>query len=326
MTNVLKISFESFPCGFNFTKLQRINIEFLNNKDHMVFAFQQTGLKSFMIDAGTLWDIGIILLVTIVLAYLYNRIANRYIQKILITHDKDLTGFQFVKHAITALIYVLGIAAALSQIPDLKTLGHSLLAGAGILSVVVGLAAQQSLGNLFSGIMIVIFKPFRINDRVTINDKTGFVEDINLRQVVLRDFENNRIIIPNTLVNSEVIINNQMNDPKVCNKFTIGIGYSSDIDKAFAIIRKEAEKHPLHIDNRSADDKKNNVPAVIVRVVELADSSVNLTAWIWSANKGDGFVMLCDLMKSVKERFDNEGIEIPFPQRTISYAKTDKKT
>lgn len=282
-----------------------------------------TGIKNYLNDAHEVWRIAIILALTVVIAFVYNKIANKYIKRILLDHERDITGFQFIKHAITGLIYILGIATALSQIPDLKTLGHSLLAGAGILSVVIGLAAQQSLGNLFSGIMIVIFRPFRINDRVTINDQTGFVEDINLRQVVLRDFENNRIIIPNTMVNSQVIINNQMYDPKVCNKFNIGIGYSSNIDKAFQIIREETEKHPLFVDNRSDEDKTNGLPAVVVRVVDLADSSVNLCAWIWTANKGDGFVLLCDIRKSIKERFDKEGIEIPFPQRTLSYAKAN---
>ncbi len=276
-------------------------------------------IKKLMVDINVAWIIAIILAITIFISWLYNKIANRYIKKALLQHEKDLTGFQFLKHVGTALIYILGLAAALMQIPDLKIVGHSMLAGAGIISVVAGLAAQQSLGNLFSGVMIVIFRPFKINDRITIGDKTGFVEDINLRQVVIRDFENNRVILPNSLVNSEAIVNKQMNDPKVNNKFIIGIGYSSSIDKAFEIISEEALKHPLIIDNRTKSDKDAGIPQVIVRVTELGESSVNLTAWIWTANKSDGFTLICDLNKSVKERFDKEGIEIPFPQRTVSY-------
>lgn len=281
-------------------------------------------INDFLLELGPVWGILIILIVTMLIAFFYNRITNRYITRE-IEREKDLTSLQFMKHAGLGLIYLFGLAFAISQIPSLRSMGNSLLAGAGILSVVVGLAAQQSLGNLFSGIMIVIFKPFRINDRITIQNITGFVEDIDLRQVVIRDFENNRVIIPNSLVNSEVIVNNQMKDPRICNMLTIGIGYSSNIDQAFEIITDESIKHPLIIDNRTEEDIEAGKPMVVVRVVDLADSSVNIKAWIWTKNKTDGFNLTCDLKKSIKERFDQAGIEIPFPQRTITYAKGSAK-
>ncbi|MCB0689948.1 MAG: mechanosensitive ion channel, partial [Saprospiraceae bacterium] len=132
-------------------------------------------LDKFLLELGPIWGIMIICLITVILSFFYNRLTARYLfresQK-----DRDLTSFQFLRHAGSALIYFVGLAVALSQIPSMRTMGHSLLAGAGILSVVIGLAAQQSLGNLFSGIMIVIFRPFRINDRITIQNISGFVE------------------------------------------------------------------------------------------------------------------------------------------------------
>ncbi|MDO5607032.1 MAG: mechanosensitive ion channel family protein [Capnocytophaga sp.] len=271
-------------------------------------------------DFHILISIAVTLAVMFAVVYLFNHITNRYIRNLLLSHERDVTGFQFFKHLVTGIIYVLGIAAALSQIPPLKTIGHSLLAGAGLVSVVIGLAAQPSLGNLFSGVMIVIFRPFRINDHISIEGKTGYVEDINMRQVVLRDTENNRIVIPNSVVNGQIITNSYMNDTLKRNRFDIGIGYSSDIDKAFAIIREEAENHPYCTDNRSESDKEKNRPIVPVYLTELADSSVNLSAWIWTKNRSDGFYMLCDLRKSVKKRFDAEGIEIPFAQTTVSFA------
>ncbi|HAI39544.1 MAG TPA: mechanosensitive ion channel protein MscS, partial [Maribacter sp.] len=92
--------------------------------------------------------------------------------------------YLFINHIVTAVIYIIGIAVALVQIPELKLMGHSLLAGAGVLSLIAGLASQQALSNIMSGILIVIFKPFRINDKITIRGSfTGTVEDINLRQV-----------------------------------------------------------------------------------------------------------------------------------------------
>ena len=119
----------------------------------------------------------------------------------------------------------------------MKTLGHSILAGAGIISLVAGLASQQALSNIMSGFLIVLFKPFKINDRITFNQTyTGTGEEINLRQVILRDFENNRIVVPNSVISSNVIVNSNLNDTKICKMIEIGIGYSSDIISSLLIV------------------------------------------------------------------------------------------
>jgi small-conductance mechanosensitive channel len=205
----------------------------------------------------------------------------------------------------------------------MKTLGHSLLAGAGILSLVAGLASQQALSNIMSGFLIVIFKPFKINDRITFNQTyTGTVEEINLRQVVLRDFENNRIVVPNSVISSNVIVNTNLNDTRVCKMIEIGIGYNSDIGRALKIMEEEVIKHPLHVDNRTAEDLENDVPEVISRVIALGNSSVTLKVWAYSDNASNGFVMYCDLLRSIKERFDKENIEIPYNYQNVIIRET----
>jgi small conductance mechanosensitive channel len=98
-----------------------------------------------------------------------------------------------------------------------------------------------------------------------------------------------------------------------------GISYDSDVDKAIGIIQEEAQKHPDFFDNRSPEEIKDGVPPVMVRLIEFSDSSVNLRASVWSKDPGTGFAMKCDLYKSVKYRFDREGIEIPFPHRTLIF-------
>jgi small-conductance mechanosensitive channel len=87
------------------------------------------------------------------------------------------------------------------------------------------------------------------------------------------------------------------------------------------IICDEAQKHPLMIDNRNKEEIENNAPRVIVRVISLSDFSVDLKAFVWTNSNSDAFILKCDLLKSVKQRFDKEGIEIPFPYRTIVYKK-----
>jgi small-conductance mechanosensitive channel len=142
---------------------------------------------------------------------------------------------------------------------------------------------------------------------------------------VIRNFENQRIIIPNSIISNERLVNAHYEEPKVCRFVEIGISYGSDIDLAKKIMAEEIENHPLSIDNRTPEEKKDNEPVVTVRVIMLGESSVNLRAWAWSENPPDGFILFTDVIESIKKRFDKEGINIPFPQRTLSYLEQDKK-
>jgi small-conductance mechanosensitive channel len=99
----------------------------------------------------------------------------------------------------------------------------------------------------------------------------------------------------------------------------MGISYDSDIEKAMEIMREQAMAHPNFTDGRSEEEKKKEVPAVVTRVVGFGDSSVNLRAFVWTADHSTGYVLKTDLYKSIKEQFDAHGIEIPFPYRTIVY-------
>ena len=231
----------------------------------------------------------------------------------------DPTNYKFLQHAIVALIYIVGFSLAIFSVPKLKALASSFLAGAGILAVAVGFASQHALSNIISGIFIVIFKPFRVNDRLEVKGLTGIVEDITLRHTVIRDFENKRILIPNSVISDEVLINSDFAEDKLCKWIDMSISYDSDIDLAKKILEEEVMNHPLHIDPRTPEDIAKGIPEVMVRVISLGESSVNLRAWAWAKDAPDAFMMNCDLIESIKKRFDREGVEIPFPHRTLVY-------
>lgn len=277
-------------------------------------------MKPLVSDLRTLIIIGSIIIITIIIYVIFDLLFRRSYKKLLQKTDHDITGFLFFKHVVLGLTVILGASFALVQIPEFKIIGHSLLAGAGVISIVVGIASQQSLSNIISGILIVIFKPFKIHDMISLKTTfTGIVEDINLRQVVIRDFENNRIIIPNSVIGSEIIVNSNLLDSRCCKMVDIGIGYDSDVDRALEIMREEILRHPLHIDNRTPQEIEKNTQFPVARVIGLGDSSVKLRAWAWAKNSGDGFTMYCDLLQSIKKRFDDEKIEIPFPKRSIVF-------
>lgn len=267
----------------------------------------------------------VIIAITIIAQWLLKRAFNRFIEGRTQIKIDDPTNFRFIYYALVALIYITGIGFAIWNIPSLKHVAQSLLASAGILAIVIGFASQQALGNIISGLFIVMFKPYRINDRISIHDTLrGIVEDINLRHTIIRNFENQRIIIPNSIISNEILVNSNYTDNEVCKLINIGISYGSDIDKAKELMIDEIQNHPLNIDVRKPEDIENGKPRVAVRVVELGESSVNLRAWAWAPDPANGFLLECDLMESIKKRFDKEGVVIPFPQRTVSYLGQSK--
>jgi len=227
-----------------------------------------------------------------------------------------------MKHSVSAVIYMIGFGIAIYIIPTFRTIAISLLAGAGILAVVIGFASQQALSNIISGIMIVIFKPFRVGDWIILDAETkGTVEDITLRHTVIRNRENKRFIIPNAIISNEKIENAHIGEEKVCRFVEIGISYDAPVDKAMAIMQEEVKKHEFFLDNRTAEEKKKKQHPVRVEVIGFGDSSVNLRAWAWAKNPDEGYRMHLQLNKLIKQQFDKKGVEIPFPYRTLVYKK-----
>nr|WP_299169521.1 mechanosensitive ion channel family protein [uncultured Allomuricauda sp.] len=267
----------------------------------------------------------VIILLTFVVAYLVDLFFKRLIRKSTEEMKNDPTNYKFFRHAIRAVLYVTGISIAIYTMPSLRVLANSLLAGAGVLAVAVGFASQHALGNIISGIFIVIFKPFRVNDRLSLGELTGIVEDITLRHTVIRDFENRRIIIPNSKISDEIIINADFGDDKICKWIEIGIAYDSDIEKAKEIVKNQIINHPLSIDNRTPKEIAEGMEVAPVKVIELGESSVNLRGFAWAKNSADAFNMQCDLLESIKLQFDKENIDIPFPHRTLIYKDNPTK-
>ncbi len=265
---------------------------------------------------------GITLGVAIVLTTVIKKILGLFVSKYAEKLKTDPTNFSFIKNAVGFIIYTGAIIFIFFKVPFLKSLGTGLFAGAGIAAVAVGFASQKAIANIIGGIFILIFKPFKISDIIEFKDgQKGTVEEITLRHTIIKDYENRRIIIPNSVIGEETIINSNIQDEKIRKHIVFSISYDSNIDKAMEIIRDEAQRHPFLLDNRTPEEIQNDEPIVRVRVVSLSDFSVDLKAYLWTSGNDNAFTIMCDLLKSVKQRFDKEGIEIPFPYRTIVLKK-----
>lgn len=258
-----------------------------------------------------------IILVLIVTLFCW-KIVKKIIRKHLVNKNLDI-----ILNITKIVIWTFGILIATRQIKALQDLALVLFSSSGVVVVVLGLSAQETMNNIISGVMIAWNKPFEIGDyiRCVDNNAEGYVQAIELRHTILRTFENHLFVVPNSILNTSVIENYTMAE-KQCIFFDVGISYESDLEHAIEIIRDIALAHPLFYDVRTKEDIENGVEPVTVRVQALADFSVNLRAVLWVESFNQRGSYLSDLRKAVKLQFDKEGIEIPYPyQNTIVHTK-----
>ena len=274
---------------------------------------------------------GSIVILILLSAFILSRILRIILRRSITIAAKKLQieprQYNFIHYAVNLMILLAALILIFYTIPELRSLGITLFASAGFLTAILLFASQQARSNIISGVFIIASKPFRVNDIIKVGSQSlGKVEDIILRYTVIRDFEIRRIIIPNSVINAKVIINSSITDEKICNFVDFGISYDSDIDKAMEIITREAKRHPNFLDHRTDEEISQGIPEIRVGVIGFGDSSVNLRAYVWTADHSTGFALKMDLYKSVKETFDREGIEIPFPYRTLVFKnKPDKQ-
>ncbi len=164
-------------------------------------------VKTLLIDSGSLIIFGIIVIATIVLASFSGKYLQTLLEKKSKEQNADITSFLFIKHVIRATIYLFGFGWAMLSLPISSNFGHSLFASAGVSTLILGFASQQILGNLMSGIFLIIQKPFKVNDIIEIQGNRGKVLELNLHDTIIEDAEDNVIIIPNALVSNGIIKN-----------------------------------------------------------------------------------------------------------------------
>ena len=214
----------------------------------------------------------------------------------------DVTLAKFIANMTYVALLTFVILAALGMLGVQTT---SFIAVIGAAGLAIGLALQGSLANFAAGVLMIIFRPFKVGDFIEGAGVAGIVEEVQIFTTRLATPDNKTIIIPNAKLTSDNIINYSAKGTRRAD-MVFGIGYEADIDKARDIITGIL----------SNDERVLKDPPIQVAVSALADSSVNFVARAW-VNAGDYWGVVFDTTEAVKKRFDAEGVSIPFPQRDV---------
>lgn len=231
--------------------------------------------------------------------WLINRVVGVLENKL---KAKDPTLTSFLCGLIGIVLKVLLLISVASMIGIATTSFVALVGAAGL---AIGLALQGSLANFAGGVLILIFKPFKVGDTIEAQGHLGAVAEIQILYTIINTFDNRRIIIPNGTLSNATLINVSIYDKRRCD-MTFGIHYDDDIDKAKAILKRLVNE----------DERTLPEPEPRIAVAALADSSVNIIVRPW-VKTDDLWPYYWDMHEKVKKAFDNEGITIPFPQRDV---------
>lgn len=243
----------------------------------------------------------------VLLAKFIRRMASRAVERIP-TMSHLLKSF--VLKAVYWLTLVAGIVLILAVVGVNVSPFFAVFGG---ISFILAFALQDTLGNLASGLMIMVLKPFDTGDLIHVSGTSGIVDDVSVIATTIRTFDNQIIVVPNSKVWGDVITNvNAASERRV--DLVFGIGYTDSAPKAIEILTKLIEQNKLCLTD----------PAPAIFVGELADSSVNIFCRPW-VKTADYWTVYWNLLRQAKEQFDAEGISIPFPQRDVHlYQVTDQ--
>ena len=255
-------------------------------------------------EGGVRWGTNLVkFVVTLILAFIVAGLAGRITAKA-VSKNQKLSSLmrEFLASTVRKIVLIIGFVVALSM---LEVNIGPLVAAIGAIGFIVAFALQGTLSNFASGLLILFYRPFDTGDVVNAGGVTGKVESMNLMTTHITTPDNQQIVVPNNSIWGSVITN-ITGKPTRRVDLVFGVSYTDDLAKVETILREVAEAHPL----------THAEPAVNIKMHELGDSSVNFICRPWT-NTDDYWDVYWDLQRQVKERFDAEGISIPFPQRDV---------
>lgn len=249
-------------------------------------------------------------LAILIIGYIIAQIAVKIIRGAL-KRSRVKDNVLLIKFTLGGIKWTIMIFVFITALARLDINVGALVAGVGVAGFVIGFALKDVLANFASGVLLIVRQPFKVGNFVQAGGEKGFIEELNVFSTVLRTPDNKVVVLPNSKVWGDTIINYAGYETRRM-ELKVGISYSSDMDKSISVVKKIMEK----------DKRILKKPEPFVGITELGDSSVNLIIRPW-VKLADYWNVYFDLTKKVKEEFDKSGIEIPFPQTVVHLKKEE---
>jgi MscS family membrane protein len=255
---------------------------------------------------GILWIFALLKIDKILFKYVFSHLVRKTDTKM----DDEL--LPLFKNILDVLIVFFGFLAILKGVWDADIL--PLFASAGIVGLAIAFAAQDTISQFFGGLSIYFDQPFKPGDRIEIDDgEIGIVQEIGIRSTRIKNLYNNMIVIPNNIIANSKITNYTSPEETMMVKVTIGVAYGSDVEKVREILTGIAKDINFVLDD----------PAPYVRFDNHGDFSLDFAMIMWVTHPGEKFTVINEVNTKINAEFEKEGIEIPFPVRTIIQQKTE---
>jgi small-conductance mechanosensitive channel len=270
---------------------------------------------------NSFWSILLYVLFIFFVSWIISRIL-RFVIVVYLKESKSerykKTSLQFLKNSIKFFIGLFAFVYIIVTVPALKSKAAFIFSGAGILAAIIGFAAQAAISNLIAGVFIVVFKPFRVGDYIKLDaERIGIVEDITLRHTVINNFENKRLIIPNSIISTESVLNHTIEDSQILSFNDFKLGLFVDLDVVKEIIIDEALKIDGVIDYRTPTEVLTTTNQIEIRVIEVHDTYIHVRAYVWINDPFMEFKIKCSLKEAVHRRFVKNSVDMPIPLRKI---------
>ncbi len=233
------------------------------------------------------------------------------------------TPIQFIGKVANSVIWAIVVFLILNDVKFLAGIGKAVLGATSLIAIVVTFAAQEAFSNLVAGFFLALYQPFRLGDLIKLSEKdiNGTVEQITLRHTVIRTYDGTQVVIPNSIMNSQIVENKRTDTNLFSRQIIVSVSYDTDIDFAREVLIKAVSETEGFVDPRTAEEIKNGQPPVSVVVNDFLDSGIELRFRVSTRTSAEHYAFNGAVRESVLKAFRENGIEIPYPTRTVKLDK-----
>ncbi|MDR3310724.1 MAG: mechanosensitive ion channel family protein [Oscillospiraceae bacterium] len=259
--------------------------------------------------------VGVTLIVAVLLILLINAVTRKLVRRRIVTR-RNINVVQLIRYTLTAAVGVWGVLSMISG--NAQDALNKTLAGSGIIAVILSIACQEPIGNLASGVILMLTHAFRVGDLIRFidHDINGFVEETNLRHTIIRTFENRLVVIPNSLLNRGLIENWSNREVRVNLPILLSVTYESDVHRAMEIIRTAIVSHPGYT------SKSGESPNAMVK--DFTDSAILLRARIYGDDATALYNVKSELLLEIKRGFAEADVRFAYPHVHVVTDKPER--